>query len=524
MEDIIQNKDPGGITGRLWALLVLFFALLAIALCMAQPLMPDTSVYLLHTRTWLESGNRYLDSHDSKGPMMALLSAPAVFVFGAARAAAPLRLGAAALLAWALFRALRRHSIPANAAFNGCMLAAILPFSPMLWGDSLRPENYALALTSLVYVLLLRNKPVSLLIAGALAACCFFLKTLLVIPPLALAGGYFLQQWRASRRFPWRTAILFSCGGLVVLFLVLGLLAATDSLSGWFRQTLAWPAEFRKAGILPRPDLRQATLGKVAQWLYRASDDPSRPWWMPLKVPATLVLSGLWPLAGLAVFMAFMRRKDRRPEQWAALAWLAGALLNLCLEYRRWMYPAISLIPPLFVWMALHTQEPARDRRWSRAACRWSRAAWLWSLLLLIPLVQEAGRLLPGRLRGEPMSPYEALAREMKNLYQPGESLLVLDNNYALHLLLPAPPPPPILSLHAAMVSPAERETLRQRIEAQPPDWLAGKTPAFSSIHFVKETPPPVRVVEESKDLLITGPYALIPSTGKAWVRRRQKE
>ena len=127
---------------------------------------------------------------------------------------------------------------------------------------------------------------------------------------------------------------------------------------------------------------------------------------------------------------------------------------------------------------------------------------------------------MTGRWRGEPQSPYEALAADLRSVYRPGESLLVLDNNYALHLLLPAPPPPPVLSLHAAMVNPAERESLRRELERLPPVWLASKEPAFTGIRFGGEQPDFRVSVLPGGELDVCGPYPSVAARDGAWARR----
>ncbi|MDD4341743.1 MAG: hypothetical protein PHO14_05860, partial [Kiritimatiellae bacterium] len=185
----------------------------------------------------------------------------------------------------------------------------------------------------------------------------------------------------------------------------------------------------------------------------------------------------------------------------------------LCLEYRRWAYPAAGLLPPLLLWIALAPENGTREGH--RIGL-----TWLCASILLVGITTETTRLFQARLRGTPQSPYEALALAMRPHYQPGETLLVLDNNYALHLLLPAPAPPPILSLHVAMVSPGERETLRQRLEVFPPTWIASKNPAYSGIRFGRDQPETVAVREQEGALIISGPYPAFLSCSNAWARR----
>ncbi len=508
---LAPKRPSRGVRPRWPALLSGLLIAGTLSLAFTQPIAPDTSVYLLHTRTWLERGNRFVDSHDSKGPLMVWLTAPFVALGGAngigaglARSGAALATGA---LIWVLLRRRTPHALPLAA------WATALPFAPGLWGDSLRPETYAPALYLAVLWLTLRGTPRAALAAGALAAAAWFLKSLLVLPGLALLAGAILLEWRARRRMPWTLIGAQAAGALGATLLILGVLAGRDSLANWYRQTIEWPAEFRRAETPEAPE-NAPSLRSRALALYRASDNPRRLELMPLKIGVTLARTGLWPLLGLALLPAFWRgvRQDR--ERLLALIWLGGQALVLGLEYRRWLYPAAGLLAPLALWFGA---SPAAGNGRPRALL----ILGLCSILPLWGWGRETWTRMLGRCRGEPQSSYEALAATLRPLYRPGESLLVLDNNYALHLLLPAPPPPTVLSLHAAMVNAAERETLRRALERNPPDWLISKDPAYTGIRFGGEQPT-VRVTSlPNNEVEVRGPYRLIVSASDAWARRR---
>lgn len=490
---------------------------LAVALLIgfAQPIAPDTSVYLLHARTLVEEGNRFIASHDSKGPMMAWLTAPAVRGFGAGAAAAgALRalsaLGIAAIL-YGTIRTAGGRSRPF--ALHFAALAAALPYSSVLWGDSLRPETFAILLNGLILLLGRRGTAPAAFAAGAAAGAIVFLKSILALPALAMLAAWLFLDKRKNRAWPLKPALGMALGVLLSAALALGWIARNDSLAGWYRQTVAWPAEFRDAPPVPAEAAGGGSLAARLLALYKASDDSARPWWMPIKVPVTLLRAGIWPFFVLAAWLAVRKGMNRDRASLLALGWIVGALLELCLEYRRWPYPAAGLVPPLLLWIALAPGLAGREGR--RIGL-----AWLGSAILLAGIAAEAARLFPARLRGQPQSPYEALALEMRSRYQPGESLLVLDNNYALHLLLPAPPPPPILSLHAAMVNPEERESLRRKIELDPPRWIAGKDPAYTGIRFDGPDDAPVRAEERNGELFLRGPYSAPLEAQNAWARR----
>ncbi len=495
------------------AITLALLALLSLTVRLVQPLCPDTTVYLLHTRTWLETGNRYGNSHDSKGPLLIWLSAPVVHMVGAGAPAAGLLRGLAALVtAGAIWTLSRRHAPAGRWPWLAASLVVVLPVAPSLWGDSLRPEDYATALTAGVLILGHRKTRGAFCAAGALTAAAFFLKSLLILPPAVILTGLLVYRAKANRRIPWADAGAMAGGALLAVGLILGALAATDSLPDWWRQTVTWPAEYRQTP--PEDPATDTGLAARALALYKATDDPHRPWLMPLKIPATLIRSGLAPLFLLALVMIW-----RPAGRWNALhaligCWVLGELFKLGLEYRRWMYPAAGLIPPLLLWIGLAPTGPRR--------VRWLPALTLLATMpLLLGLLVHAGTLARARLTGAPLGPYEELAGQLHAIYQPGETLLVLDNNYALHLLLPAPAPPPVLSLHAAMVNPAERGALQRTLQASPPNWLVGKEPAYTAIRLDDPASPTVKVTERAGELFISGPYPLAVTNGSSWARRR---
>ncbi|MDD2239714.1 MAG: hypothetical protein PHI93_03525 [Kiritimatiellae bacterium] len=489
--------------------------IVALLLGFVQPLTSDTSVYLLQTRTLLETGNRYIDSHDSKGPLLVWLTAPAVRLFGAGAAAAgALRALSALGIAAILYRLIRaggdrsRHT-----AIHFAALAAALPYSAIVWGDSLRPETYAILLTGLILLLGQRGTPVAAFAAGALTGAILFLKSILILPALVMLAVWLVLEQRRHHAWPFKSAICLALGALLTATLTLGWLARNDSVAGWYRQTVEWPAEFRDAAPATVETGGQNSFVTGLLTLYKASDDPARPWWMPIKVPVTLLRTGIWPFFLLVIGLLLRKGMSRDRISLLTLGWIVGALLELCLEYRRWAYPAAGLLPPLLLWIALAPKSGADEGR--RIGL-----VWLCASILLAGIAAETAHLVPARLRGTPQSPYEALALAMRPHYQPGNTLLVLDNNYALHLLLPAPAPPPILSLHVAMVNPEERETLRQRLEIFPPTWITSKNPAYSGIRFGRDQPETVAVREQEGALIISGPYPAFLSCSNAWARR----
>jgi hypothetical protein len=315
-------------------------------------------------------------------------------------------------------------------------------------------------------------------------------------------------KWRAGK-----TAGAMVVGAAMTVLIAAIWLARHDSLPNWYRQTIEWPAEYRQAAqseqTLPAPTL---SVGRLVN-MYKASDDPAKPWLMPIKIAVNLMRSGIWPLILFTAWLAYRKGINRSRASLLAVGWLIGAIFELGLEYRRWLYPTGNLLPPLLLWTALSPFK--RSSEGTRLL-----SVWLCSGILLTGLGLEAIRYLPGRLRGASLSPYEELAKRMRSDYRPGDSLLVLDNNYALHLLLPAPAPPPILPLHAGMVSPQEQDSLRRQLEQSPPAWLASKAPAYSGIRFGGTHAEHVNAQADGNEMIISGPYRVYFADSNGWVRR----
>lgn len=491
---------------------------MALLLGFLQPLASDTSVYLLHTRTLLETGNRYIDSHDNKGPLMVWLTAPAVRLLGANALAAGLIRALAALGVAALaFRLLRQSGwYSGSYAFHIAALAAALPYSAVLWGDSLRPEIYAAVLNALILLLLHRNRRLDAGFVGVLAACVIFLKSILVLPALLMMGGSLALDWVHNKKVPWARLVSMALGTLLASGLILGWLALFDSLPEFYRQTLQWPAEYRRTVELTNFEGQTGLVPRLLA-IYRASDDPGRIALYPAKVALTLLRSGIWPYILLGGGLIWLRRIPKERLAQLALLWMVGLLFELGLEHRRWPYPAAGLLLPLLLWLAL----APFGRRGENGRLA---AIWIASGLLVAGLGWEALRTIPARLRGQPLAPYEVLANHLRPLYTPGESLLVLDNNYALHLLLPAPKPYRILPAGAAMISEAERDDMRLALEHSPPQWIAGKHPAHTGLHFDETPSLQVRVGNRQREMFIQGPYAPPIQAGSAWARRLQPD
>ena len=492
---------------------------LAVVVAFLQPMAPDTSVYLLHTRTLLETGTRYVESHDNKGPVMVWLTAPAVAALGATtEAAAVLRLTTTLLAAVLLYRILRRTTSRDPGTLAGAMLlGAALPFSALLWGDSLRPELYALVLNATILWAGYRRTAASAFLAAALTAAIVFMKSILALPALLMLLGWLVRDVLDTRRPPWKTMCMMVAGGGLAMAAMLGWLHRHDFLPDWYRQTLEWPAEYRQV-VAAEPHAVTDTSSLAARLLalYKSSDDPGRPWLMPIKIPITLLRSQVWPLLLLLAWLLWKQRAAGLPAHTMTWCWLLGVILELGLEHRRWPYPAASLIAPCLVAIIQLAPSGWSDRHLLRRI-------WLASAILLAGLVWEAARLVPGRWHGVPMSPYEALTGAMRPLYEPGEDVLILDNNVSLYLSLPAPRPHPILAVHAAMVNDTERETLRRHLLTNPPRWLTGKTPAHTGIRFRREQDE-LEIELVNGELLISGPYQLVLETNGAWARKLASE
>lgn len=509
-------RQPGPISA--WQILYLFICLCllvtSVTLGFLQPMASDTSVYLLQTRTLMESGNRYIASHDNKGPMMVWLTAPAAALFGANIFTAGL-IRAISAFATATLVILSIRSTQPLRLLHGAgifTLAVCLPYAPILWGDSLRPETYSIPITAMLFYLLLRpGSDRRLFLVGMLITILFFLKSILIIPAGFICLSFLILEITQTKRFSARNVLLPAAGGLIATALVLFCLYSIDSIEGWFRQTIEWPAEYRQELLDIRSIFSNSdSFLSACLALYKASDDPTNIWLFPAKILLSLARTSILFIYAYALFLLFRTQKLRSRAIWLGLAWLLGVTFELWLEHRRWGYPPAGLLPPaLFLAGSLTISGSLKKQA----------GIWLACSIMLLSLVAGSYETIGARFKNMPLSAYEEAQQQIQPHYSPGDPVMVLDNNYSLLLALDAPTPFPILPVHAALVSMEEQNTLISELQTHPPVWLAAKHPSYTGLHF-GGTNQVITVQNRDGELFLYGPYETLIETTNFWIRK----
>lgn len=322
-------------------LLVLLVLLLAVLLpsLLAAPFGRDQGIYAWMAEGLLQGQKLYVDVWDHKGPLAPLLYAGSFSVFGVSALA--VRLLDVVLLLAALGALIYHRSLAgwASAFFF------LLLVSPDWWRSG-QPDLWAAEFLILAIALAERQTMRAVFSAG------FFLGLTLWIKPLygllalpfgarllykALKGG-----WRDDRHF-----LAGLCGGLVPSFLFLIGLAETGTLAALQEALVSFNlsahVEVANQGILPEWTV---LVLPVSSW-----QDPLL--WSALPVMA-LALLGLrrsggygaslmvasWLCIALQGHFAYYHYFPF----FAAVAWSAGAGLELCLSSPRWRLPFFVVV------------------------------------------------------------------------------------------------------------------------------------------------------------------------------------
>lgn len=488
---------------------------------------PDVSFYLLHTRTFVQTLDRYTLSFGEKGPVLTFALAPAVWLLGptiVAAAAMQVLTYAAAMLF--VFLAVAR-TVDRVTAWFATLLLVLACYSPYVWGiDSIRPEYFALTLTAATFYMVYRRPSRwTLLAGGAVAAVVFHMKTVLAGSLLAILGMQVLiEAWEQGRREGagfragafLRTgaagALWAAAGALLVTALVLAWLALAESIPEWYRQNMEWPVASKMDPTIEPFSLigfvKSVLAGEKinAAQVYRQSNYMGFSTMHVVKLVYKLGLSrmiGLYVLAWAGMLWAF-RRTDRRFVLLLA-AWLAAESLKVCIDDRRWMYTLSGLIPPMIVGTALLGLPRA-------AAERRRKLGWVLLLVGLAgvwPVVMYGQAQFFGeRVLGGKLSPFEDLAQRMEPVYRKGELVYVNAFNWELCFLLDAPPPYRVLPHHVAMVNDEERAGFYEFYKTNPPVWIAVLNERMEAYPW-------------GYDWIAAGPYELFASNDYAQVWRR---
>lgn len=430
-------------------------------------LTPDISVYLLQTRTFLESLNRFTLSHDNKGLLLIWLLTPGVKLLGPTMAAAALTQLLANAAAAVVFLAVLRRRMEAPAAWLMVLLWLNLTYSSFFCGGRGRPEDFAAVIYLLAFMAALQPGRGWRCCGGALAAAAAFIKLTLVLAPAVLTAAA-LAADLGSQAFQRRPAREIAAdiagrvgwvlaGAVLAAIPILAWTAIMDDWSGWYHQTITLPMSRRTSGL---------TLQALG-----------RPWELLRHME-------LLPLAGVTVVgTAIAGLRGLRREAIMVSAVFAAEWLRIVMEGGYWAYLLLPLLPFLLMsagWVALPLRSPWR-----------ATAGWVLALLLVFPILADTYwqeiRAFQLRVIQRRPAPYEELARRMRPEYRQGETLLVAGNDLQLFLLLGAPPPPPLLPGHFWQSPRAEIEKVHAHYDRYPPDWLVIRYPGQSPVRCFVE-------------------------------------
>ncbi len=447
------NRKPLRALAVVGLILLVGIALWVLALSFVVHITPDASIYLLHARTFTETLNRFTLSHDSKGIMLMFLLALPVRLLGATMAAGALAQAVAYLVTASVMVWLMRRQL--GMAIALASLWMIAAFSPLMWGGRVRPEDFGIAFSMLALLGASRDTRCGVVLCGAMTAMAFFTKTSLVLSPLVL-GIVGCLVGAGGRERVLRLAVLAG-GFMAVTAVVIGWIALMDDPGQWFRQTLQWPAEYKR------------TVGKAMFSLESVGNlfallQAGRLQWLFIGSVGGLLCA--WRRGGnrLALFVG---------------ALLLSECLRVVVEGEPWHYAVAGLVPPMVLGCSL-------------SGCRENhRGAPMGVGVVLILLSPVLAATLPDavhvaqlRMIEQARTPEEVLVDRMAPHYRPGEQIMVGGQDYQLLLHLNAPRPYPVLPLHMSMVSTEERERAERHFFSQPPEWIIDSRPATSPIPF----------------------------------------
>jgi hypothetical protein len=429
---------------------------------------PDISVFLLHTRTFLEEGGgRFIFSFDNKGPLMTFLLAPAVWLFGAKMAAAAFTQAILYTMAIVFFVFALKNFYGAMPSLIVAMLIATLSYSGWLWGGNLRPEDLMPLLFGMMFFFNTR-KPFSraaYFVNGLSVATAFFLKLSLVLAPAAVlctvAIFDFLKTSRASaifKAFLWTSYGVLALAIPIMLYLIL-----FDDVSGWFRQALVLPLESRMGSAT------SFKMGSLIELIYATGF--------------------IYPLSGALIYFLFLLSFKSVEASISVnvvalpAIWLLAELSRVFIEGAPWPYLLIGVVPASLIAISFGAcSVPLPYKR---------IAGWFFPAVFLLPLMSDAYateiKAFNLRVLEKGKAPYEELAVRMKATYQSGETIFVEDTDYQLFLLLKAPAPYPVLKRLFWFVRDAERKNFLAFYATNPPDWIVVRRPQNSPVGFCVE-------------------------------------
>ncbi len=449
-----------------------FFFFFALAFMMFgtffRHITPDISVFLLHTRTFIEKGNRFIDSFDNKGPIMTFFLLPAVWLLGA-------NIKAAALTQLVLYSLSIVFVVLALKDIYGvistlivAMLYATFCYSGWLWGGNFRPEDFM----PLVFaILLFVNKKysacrIAYLMNGLCISLTFLLKLSLIVAPFTVSIIVVIIECLKEKK----PAILLKgicwtlAGFLLLTMPVLCYLYLFDDIYGWMRQTLLLPFESR--------------VGSPTSFKLRNFFE------LILQTGVIYLLIGA-AILFIMVFFIKLKPNIAIPKNVPVLLlfWIGSELLRTFAEGSVWPYLLSGIVPASFLSISLISHfVPMQFRK---------LAIWVLPLIAIAPLLSDAYateiRAFKLRVLEKKKAPYEELASRMQATYLTNETMFVEDTDYQIFLLLGAPPPYPILKRLFWFVRDNEREAFLEFYAKNPPDWIIAKKPETSPVMFEVE-------------------------------------
>jgi hypothetical protein len=458
------SEDIQGATVRMrlvMALLATLFVVMALwmlALSFVVPITPDASIYLLHARTFSETLNRFALSHDSKGIMLSFLLALPVKLFGATMVAGALAQAVAYCLTAGIMVWFLRTRIPV--AISLACLWLVAAFNPLMWGGRVRPEDFGIVFSMIALLAAHDGRLRGLVVCGVMAAMGFFTKGSLVLAPMGIGVVACVLRTRRGSRTLWsapRDLALLAAGFIAVTVLVLGWIALIDDMSGWFRQTLQWPAEYKRS--VGKASFSLGSVGNLFALLQAGRLQ--------------------WLFVGSVAGLYYGWRSGAR-----RLVILVGALLALecarvIVEGAPWHYLVAGMVAPMVLGCSLFGR--TGDGKVN------GRGVGVVLLLLspiLIATLPDALLATEARVLRHQRTPLETLAARMAPHYEAGEQIMESGQDYQLLLHLNAPRPYPILSLHFHSVSAEEYAAVAEHFTQHPPEWIIDSWPQSSPVQF----------------------------------------
>jgi hypothetical protein len=432
---------------------------------------PDIAIYLLNTRTFVETLNRFTLSWDSKGIMLMFVLALPVRIFGATMAAAALtQLCAHVAGLYFLFRIARSYADRWSSALL-VLLATCVLYSSFIWGGRVRPENFAFACCAGCLYAGLRATPRWWIAGGAMTACCLLLKISLAFAPGAtlIAAAVMDASNHRSARGKQQTLSLSTLardlgwvllGFAAVAGATLAWIVAFDDLAQCYRQTIEFPMQNSRDYYGPR--FKNTSL---------------------LRTPISLLTQGRldFLFAGCIPGLLYGWFRGFRREVSLLGVLLLTECLRVALERSAYPYLLTIMLAPMLLGVAFFG---AGKKDSTAAMLGWIAPLYL-LVPLLIPMAREQVTTFDLRAVKRLPAPYEYLAQQLHTRYRSGELIYVNGVDQQIVLLLNAPRPSPILYDSFVMaVSQDERSSTVKQYEERPPDWIITREPEFSSVTF----------------------------------------